>query len=521
MAYNTLVESIIRISTEKGSHVHASLPETYALLMRDEVLAFPTLRPHQRHAWHAFLVQLGTMAMHKAGLTEPPEDINEWYRIIRTLTPDYPDDEPWQMVVEDITKPAFMQPPASSKDKEKDYKNKVRTPDELDMLVTAKNHDLKTAIASTTAVDDWLFALVSLQTMEGFLGSGNYGISRMNGGLGNRPAFSIMPSARLGVHIRRDIVALLERRSSIMDEYPMTDTGVCLLWTIPWDGVKVETLLLTDLNPFYIEICRRIRLRSELGGNLYGIKATSKAARIAAKGLNGKTGDPWTPINQKEDKSLTLAVGGFTYRRTVEYLTSPDWKDPALLDLRQSEKCTSQHMQLVARAMVRGQGKTEGYYERLIPLRPRVLRAMGSSSGRQNLGDIARERIAQVGKIQRILRHAVSVFAAGGDNGNVSPDHRARANPWANKLDEIVDADFFDGLQTEFEADEAERNGIRNEWLKGILEVARKILHNAEDALPCPAIHRYRARVRANSVFEGRIRGPQGLPFLFNNQGGE
>ena len=516
MAYNTLVESIIRISTEKGSHVHASLPETYALLMRDEVLAFPTLRPHQRHAWHAFLVQLGTMAMHKADLTEPPEDINEWVRIIRALTPDYPDDEPWQMVVEDITKPAFMQPPASSKDKEKDYKNKVRTPDELDMLVTAKNHDLKTAIASTTAVDDWLFALVSLQTMEGFSGSGNYGISRMNSSYGNRPAFSITPSPRLGLHIRRDIVALLEHRSSIIDEYPMIDTGVGLLWTIPWDGVQVEALLLKDLHPFYIEICRRIRLRPEPGGKLYGIKATSKAARIEAKALKGRTGDPWTPINHKEGKALTLAKDGFTYKRTVDYFTPGDWEQPPLLKPTQFESRSSQRMMLVARGMVRGKGKTEGYYERIIPLRTKISRLMGRPTGMQELGAIAQERIAQVGIIQRILRHAVSVFAAGGDNGNVSPDHRARANPWTNKLDEIVDADFFDKLQTEFEADEVEREGIRNEWLHDVVKEARNILDDAEDALPCPAIRRYRARVRAEGIFEGRIR--RDMSFLFTEE---
>lgn len=513
MAHNNiLVESIIRISIENDSYVHASLPETYALLMRDEVLAFPALRPHQRHAWHAFLVQLGTMAMHKAGLTEPPGDVDEWVRIIRALTPDYPDDEPWQMVVEDITKPAFMQPPASSKDKEKEYKNKVRTPDELDMLVTAKNHDLKTAIASITAVDDWLFALVSLQTMEGYLGSGNYGISRMNGSYGNRPAFSITPSPRLGLHIRRDIVALLEHRSSIIDEYPMIDTGVGLLWTIPWDGDKVEALLLKDLHPFYIEICRRIRLRSELGGKLYGIKATSKAARIEAKALEGRTGDPWTPINQKKGKALTLAKDGFTYKRTVDYFTPGDWEQPPLLKPTQFESRSSQRMMLVARGMVRGRGKTKGYYERLIPLRPRVLRAMGSSSGRQDLGDIARERITQVGIIQRILRHAIATFVARGNSDNTSTEHRSRADPWANKLDEIVDAGFFDDLQTEFEADEAERNGIRNEWLKGIREVARKILHDAEDALPCPAIHRYRARARAESLFNSKIYLE--LPFL-------
>ena len=57
------------------------------------------------------------MAMHRAGLAEPPRDAEEWLRIIRALTADYPDGEPWHLVVEDITKPAFMQPPALRLDK--------------------------------------------------------------------------------------------------------------------------------------------------------------------------------------------------------------------------------------------------------------------------------------------------------------------------------------------------------------------------------------------------------------------
>ena len=61
------------------------------------------------------------------------------------------------------------------------------------MLVTSKNHDLKSAVAVQAGVDDWIFALITLQTMEGFGGAGNYGISRMNGGLGSRPAFSLVP----------------------------------------------------------------------------------------------------------------------------------------------------------------------------------------------------------------------------------------------------------------------------------------------------------------------------------------
>ena len=198
MDRNILIDPIIRMSTSDGATVHASLPEIYAAVMRDEIDAFPALRPHQRHAWHAFLVQLGVMAVHRAGLSDPPEEAEAWPRLLRGLTSDFPDDEPWHLVVDDIAKPAFMQPPASSEDKRKDYKNRVETPDELDMLVTGKNHDLKINVAVNADLDDWLFALLTLQTMEGYMGRGNFGIARMNGGASSRPAFSITPSMRSG-----------------------------------------------------------------------------------------------------------------------------------------------------------------------------------------------------------------------------------------------------------------------------------------------------------------------------------
>ena len=70
---NILNEPVIRADASGDSRVEASLPEVYAMLMADEVDAFPALRPHQRHAWHAFLVQLGTMAMNRDGLADPPK----------------------------------------------------------------------------------------------------------------------------------------------------------------------------------------------------------------------------------------------------------------------------------------------------------------------------------------------------------------------------------------------------------------------------------------------------------------
>ena len=88
--YNTLTERLIRVVQSGGFRVEASLPDVYASLMADRVEAFTALRPHQRHAWHAFLVQLGAMAMHRAGLSEPPEEAEKWLRLIRGLTPDFP-----------------------------------------------------------------------------------------------------------------------------------------------------------------------------------------------------------------------------------------------------------------------------------------------------------------------------------------------------------------------------------------------------------------------------------------------
>ncbi len=517
---NVLTEPLIRVSTAKGTRL-VSVPDVYAALMADEVEAFPALRPHQRHAWHAFLVQLGAMAMYRAGVTEPPADALDWLELFRGLTPDFSDDEPWQSVVDDITKPAFMQPPASSADKESEFKTVVATPDELDMLVTSKNHDLKATIGLQAAVDDWIFALITLQTMEGYGGARNYGVSRMPSGYGNRPAFSITPSARPGGHVRRDMDALLQHRQAILEEYPVIDNGIGLLWVKPWDGTKAETLLINQMEPFYIEVCRRVRLRQR-AGRLEAFRANSLDRRIAD--IKGLTGDPWAPTgksaNQRDTPPAFLGLRKFGYERIVDGLFSQDWTEPRLLRLTQHDRDTGGSMRLVARGMVRGEGGTSGYHERVIPLKPKMARIFGRGGNREEIGDIARERIADIGKVKTILRHAIATFAAHGESSVTSPEQRSRANPWSDKLDEIIDAGFFDALQEEAEEDNRdERRRIRNRWLRngngGVVDHAEQILQAAGDALPCLSIHRYKAKVQADGVFWGRLRGANGLPELF------
>ena len=58
---NLLTEHLIRVRHMDGRLDLASLPGDLDLFIRDGVAEFPALRPHQRQAWHAFLVQAAAM----------------------------------------------------------------------------------------------------------------------------------------------------------------------------------------------------------------------------------------------------------------------------------------------------------------------------------------------------------------------------------------------------------------------------------------------------------------------------
>ena len=208
--HNLLVEPLIRYRQSHAEMHEASLPEIFEALIADTVETFPALRPHQHHAWHAFLVQLAAAAITAEPSAKRPADEAEWAETLRRLTPDSPEDEAWHLSNTDLTKPAFMQPPARIED----YREAVDTPDELDLLVTARNHSIKRKIARNGRPEDWLFALISIQTMGGHTGRDNYGISRMTSGYGNRPSLSLSPSDKPGRQFTRDLDALLKLRTT-------------------------------------------------------------------------------------------------------------------------------------------------------------------------------------------------------------------------------------------------------------------------------------------------------------------
>lgn len=496
--YNLLTDPIISVCLTEGTVATVHLPKLYELLLADRVESFPALRPHQRHAWHALICQLGALACIRSGFKTLPNEHNGWETALKSLTPDFPDGEAWSLVAP-LNKPAFMQPVIGVLEGLKS----IDTPDMLDILVTSKNHDIKRARITKANPEEWLFALVSLQTMEGFLGSGNYGASRMNGGFSNRPGFSLSPPGGIGAHVRRDVGRLISLRDQVLDDQPIYDEeGLALVWLVPWDGTM--SLTPKELDPYYIEICRRVRF--VFYGEQISVRGgTSKAPRISfGPGTNGITGDPWTPIEIKDGgaKALTVDGRGFFYKRMSEILFQNGFS-PAPLQTPGPGDNLNGFLTLIARALARGQGKTEGLHERRVLIPRRVVRLLTDGQV-EELVTPSKERIQQVGSIAKALRYGLMMlFQNGPDDFKVrDPNSSNRAEGFLGRFDQAVDGDFFEQLFVEIQADnDTEKRKIRAKWLDKLRERALVVLREAETGSPVSSVRRYRAFVRAENAF--------------------
>lgn len=500
-----------------------TLPGLLASLAQDGVDGFPALRPHQDPAWHAFLVQLAALALHRASLDAPPVAEDRWRDLLRGLTPDFPDDEPWCLVVADESRPAFLQPALPTG---VSLPTPVASPDALDLLITSKNHDLKQAVARHGKAEDYVYALVSLQTGEGYGGRDNYGISRMNGGSSSRPLLGLAPadadnpailSPRPGAWWRRDVLALLTARHRGWTEGPDFPErgGHALLWLPPWP--EGEQLRIDQLDPWYIEVCRRVRVTVTPEGGLQARKGTSKAPRIAAKELNGVVGDPWAPVHKADHKSFTLSGRDFDYKTLRTLLFSGDWALPLLAKPAPFEPKSTSFV-LVAAALARGNSKTEGFKRRELPLSGRAAYTLTTPEGRQSLDGLAQQQVAEIDLFDHALRDALALVAAAGEWNGVGKPHYAHTLPARAQLDRAADDLFFHHLWRRFDAQsggEAASEAVHRDFAESLWSATRTAFDSALPAIPCPARFRPRAEARARRRLWGDKRLRQQFPALF------
>jgi CRISPR system Cascade subunit CasA len=510
MSYSLLDAPLFRVRLSDDTVENLTLPEILARLSTDDLddlLSFEALQAHQQQAWYSFLVQLAAMAVARETGGERPTDPAGWRDALVGLADG--SEAAWHLVVDDLTKPAFLQSPVLDDTPDEGpeldeilddagYKADVPTPDRLDVLVTSKNHDVKRNRIAQPRPEHWIYALCTLQTMEGFLGRGNYGIVRMNGGFGNRPLMGLAPDLSWGNRFRRDLDVLLNERDRLADSYELD--GPALIWTEHWDGSKDDAIWLYDCDPYFIEICRRIRLTN--GDALTCWRANTKGQRIdAPDDLNGITQDPWTPIDKGDAKALTVGGSGFTYQLLQDILFEGEYARPPALTF---DAGGDEGAYVVAQVLARGKGKTEGLHRRIIFVPNKAKkRLFGTESERKRLGKRAKARVKRADDVQsRLLYPAIAILLGSGEGEDVDYEDVA---PWIDRFDRAVDDRFFEALWTsvEEEMDEAEATA---HWESILWDEAEPIFEDAERSTPIADARRWRARSRARSVFYGQAR---------------
>ncbi len=468
---NLLYDSVFTVDTSDG-RTTCSLPRIYSLLDADAVEGFSRLQAHQKQAWHCFLAQLGAIATEERNI---PDSENGWRDALSALT----DDAAWNLYTEDLRKPAFMQPPVPE-DTLEDFAPIHVT--EYDVPTLSKNHALKTRRMHDPDDEHWVYMLVNVQTTGFYAGSGNRRTSRMNGSYASRPFFGLTPSLRLGPWIMHDIDVLRTHVDKIEQRYNFRREATPLLWTESWDGT--ESFDLEELHPLYIDCPRRIRQ-----GKTW-MKTSTSAERVTGD-VNGQTGDPWAPIDERENKVLNPSRNAFEYRQLSEILFGDRYRLPVSF-----EEETKGYV--VCRAVTGEQGGRVHNLQRVVKF----------SNRRRVWGEIEQEaerRVKRAETAAEILSQALYLMLKDDrDDGKREqvPDRLQEGqNRQINAFHERVDRCFFRYLLETPNISAEHRNAFWDTILVGAL---RSQFDEARHL--CPEKDRWHRQARAQSAFDNRIK---------------
>jgi CRISPR system Cascade subunit CasA len=502
---NLLTDPVFRVDTPSVLE-RLDLPGLLEALGTDRLESLLGLQRHQEDAFHIFLCYLAGAVLAREGQEDPRQEAGFWREGIRRLTraDGGGDDGAWTLVVRDPTLPAFMQPPCPTTADFKELELKAKTPDGVDLLPTAKNHDLKANRVGHPEPDDWIYALISLQTMSGVFGNGKYGISRMNSGAGSRSVVALSYATTWGERWREHTTRIMALRPELLAQsWHYRSDGLVCTWIPPWD--RHSSLVLSTLDPFFIEACRVVRLVGD-ARDIRALGATSKSQRIAAKAANGDLGDPWTPINLKNKSALTVSANGLTPSLLRDLMFQDGF---ALTGLQlPTQGRAGQHCRFTASVLVRGIGTTDGFYQAIVPIPHTSARRMfGRGPEHDRLAALSKTAIEDSGTMQnRILKASVySLLEAGPQQ--VDFEKREVTAWWGETQRSFAaawSADFFPWLWRTAEHPDLET--ARLEWLQALKQKAEAALTEAIARYPTRAGRRYRAQVRAQGVFHGLLR---------------
>lgn len=481
---NLLTESAFTAQDSKSIR-RLSLSGVLAVLSGGVSIEFSALQPHQRHAWHAFLTQLAALALFHSEQSVGEFSYGAWNEMLLRLTDG--DVDPFCLVTENLAKAAFLQCPVPE--------GSVGTwesffyPDPLDVLVTAKNHDVKMARIIDPRPEHWIYALVSVQTMQGFWGRNHYGITRMNSGIGSRTCVSVARGPTFVERFNRDVSVWLEQRKNISK---IVSGKLALCWLDPWDGTR-SPLTLQDLDPFFIETCSRIRLAKHSSGRVMAYATHVPKPHIQI--FKGMTGEIWTIVRKEDEAALSPKQDPFSYEGVSELLFGEAWTLPASAVPREED---GEHPVIILQGLSRGQGKTEGFYERFLYPSKEALSALKTPEALTSFYEVVKQflEIAYTVRL-RILKPALLSLIQGGTERLKMDDARVMAA--VDEFRQFVDGVFFDQLFREPSEDRLVK------WTQLLAERARQILMQAREGLPIPLARKERAVSVSSRLFWGSM----------------
>ncbi len=434
----------------------------------------PYAQTYQEHSIYATLIYTAIQGLFRAGEVNPALSTKEWTDILLDLAPL----RSYDLVQPDLSQPAYMQSPT---DESILVPEKCMfTPDEIDTIPSGANHSLKKRRIADGRAEHYIFALMSLQAASNPI-AGYRGSPRVT--KKGRICVSIVPSMSLGVRFVRDVGLGLDpelRRKLVRDYHYRNNGGIGYVWLKPWDGK--DSLSADQLDPFFLDAPRLIRLRIE-GDRIVGYRRETDAQRVIVEGAGG---DLWTPTTTKTDRIISRGLGEAVlhtlslttnYERIHELLWSSTTQRPpsAQVNFQGSGE-------LLVQGIVRDNGKTAGYHERVIPLTERITEDFKAEPSESRLALSSAGMLDEVKKLRDVLKTAIWSLMLGRDHTTegMRGRHAGEHEKLMALFETDVDDNFFDHL---FARSENEDNTLWFEFLMRtardtIEQVSRTSVHN-------------------------------------------
>ncbi|HEX7021842.1 MAG TPA: hypothetical protein VF171_03225, partial [Trueperaceae bacterium] len=333
-------------------------------------------------------------------------------------------------------------------------------------------------------------------------GKKTYGITRMNSGSASRPIVAWVRHLHPYGRFVDEVAALRKLRDKIVKAHCFQARGVVLTWLSPWDRSQHQYVL-SDLEPWFIEAARPLRLVSASGA-LMALRASSDKRQIGpAEPFNGDVGDPWIPINTQDKKkgqsALTVSAPGFTPSLLSKLIFEDDFK---LTEL-QLPSAGDGPAWFVASVLVGGNCTTDGFYRIELPVPPKARLALLNKQHRDLLGNLAQKLLGDAKEVQKALNTALTVLTEGGpdkaDFERVENWLKGARKDFGRRWEAMYFTTLWRGADEDHEA-------VRSDWQQQLVNAAQDMLDEATQRLPLPANRSWRAITQAQGTLRGMLR---------------